>query len=84
MLAAKVAVKNTPFAAWLERELARRADYECVGTMTEFRRAARAIIKAGQVKGGDRHEKDDRYRIGDRSRYVLGWTNKRKIEALLA
>jgi uncharacterized protein YPO0396 len=51
--------------------------------MTEFRRAARAITKAGQIKGGSRHEKDDRHHIGDRSRYVLGWTNERKIDALL-
>jgi uncharacterized protein YPO0396 len=83
-LAAKLEVRDTPFAAWLERELASRADLECVGTMTEFRRAARAITKAGQIKGGSRHEKDDRHHIGDRSRYVLGWSNERKIEALLA
>jgi uncharacterized protein YPO0396 len=82
-LAAKLEVKDTPFAAWLERELASRADLECVETMTEFRRAARAITKAGQIKGGSRHEKDDRHHIGDRSRYVLGWTNERKIDALL-
>ena len=82
-LAAKLEVKDTVFAAWLERELARRADAECVETMAEFRRATRAVTKAGQVKGGVRHEKDDRYRIDDRSRYVLGWSNERKIDALL-
>ena len=52
--------------------------------MAEFRRATRAVTKAGQIKGGNRHEKDDRHRIDDRSRYVLGWSNERKIEALLA
>ena len=31
---------------------------------------------------GERHEKDDRHRIDDRSRYVLGWTNAAKIDAL--
>ena len=73
-----------PFASWLERELARRADFECVETMAEFRRTARAITKAGQIKGErGRHEKDDRFRIDDRSQYVLGWTNERKLEALL-
>ena len=30
-LAAKLAVKDTPFAGWLEHELGRRADHECVG-----------------------------------------------------
>ena len=29
-----------------------------------------------------RHEKDDRHRIDDRSRYVLGWSNSAKIAAL--
>jgi uncharacterized protein YPO0396 len=84
-LAAKLIVKDSPFANWVEGELARRADVRCVETMAEFRRASRAITKTGQIKGtGGRHEKDDRYRIDDRSRYVLGWSNERKIEALLA
>lgn len=83
-LFAKLDVKDSPSAAWLERELYRRADYECVETMADFRRAPNAITKQGQVKGsGGRHEKDDRYRIDDRSRYVLGWANERKISALL-
>ncbi len=83
-LAAKLTLKDSPFAPWLDRELAHRADLECVQTMAEFRRMAKAITRAGQTKGaGGRHEKDDRYRIDDRSRYVLGWTNERKIDALL-
>jgi uncharacterized protein YPO0396 len=82
-LAAKLVIKDTPFATWLEHELGRRADHECVETMAEFRRMPRAITKAGQVKGGGRHEKDDRFRIDDRSRYVLGWSNQRKLDALL-
>jgi uncharacterized protein YPO0396 len=83
-LAAKLMVKDTPFAGWLEHELSRRADHACVETMAEFRRMSRAITKAGQVKGsGGRHEKDDRFRIDDRRRYVLGWSNQRKLDALL-
>ncbi len=83
-LATKLLVKDTPFAGWLEHELGRRADHECVETMAEFRRMPRAITKAGQVKGSrGRHEKDDRFRIDDRSRYVLGWSNQRKLDALL-
>ena len=83
-LAAKLDIKDHPFALWLERELARRADFECVETMAEFRRAAKAITKAGQFKGDrGRHEKDDRNRIDDRSQYVLGWSNERKLEALI-
>ena len=52
--------------------------------MADFRRLPRAITKAGQIKGaGGRHEKDDRRRVDDRSGYVLGWANERKISALL-
>jgi uncharacterized protein YPO0396 len=84
LLSAKLEIKDTEFYPWLERELANRAGYECVGSMTEFRRAARAITKAGQTKGpGGRHEKNDTTRIDDRSSYILGWTNERKISALL-
>ena len=83
-LAAKLEIKDTPFAPWLERELARRADFACVETMAEFRREAKAITKAGQFKGNrGRHEKDDTHRIDDRGHYVLGWSNERKLEALL-
>jgi uncharacterized protein YPO0396 len=83
-LAAKLEVKDTKFAAWLERELAERAGVECVETLAQFRRATRAITKSGQIKGGSRHEKDDRHRLGDRSQYVLGWSNEKKIAALIA
>jgi uncharacterized protein YPO0396 len=83
-LAAKLDIRDHPFAPWLERELSRRADFECVETMAEFRRAAKAVTKAGQFKGErGRHEKDDRHRIDDRSQYVLGWSNERKLDALL-
>jgi uncharacterized protein YPO0396 len=84
LLSAKLDIKDTQFYPWLERELASRAGYECVETMTEFRRAPRAITKAGQTKGGGgRHEKNDTARIDDRSSYVLGWTNERKVNALV-
>jgi uncharacterized protein YPO0396 len=83
LLSSKLEVKDSRFYPWLERELDRRAGYECVASMTEFRRAHRAITKAGQIKdSGGRHEKNDRHRIDDRSTYVLGWTNERKVETL--
>lgn len=83
-LFAKLEIKDSPFSAWLDRELAHRADYECVDTMVEFRRAAKAVTRAGQIKGTrGRHEKDDARRIGDRRHYVLGWDNQAKIDTLL-
>ncbi|SBT07734.1 conserved hypothetical protein [Candidatus Accumulibacter aalborgensis] len=83
-LVRKLAVKpDSPYYDWLERELAHRFDVACCATQEQFRRELRAITRAGQIKApGERHEKDDRHRIDDRSRYVLGWTNAAKIDAL--
>lgn len=74
---------DTPFASWLERELARRADHVCVASVEEFRDFPKALTREGQVKSQDRHEKDDRRRIDDRTKYVLGWTNEQKVQALI-
>ena len=83
-LVRKLSVKpDSAFYEWLEHELARRFDVACCATAEQFRREARAITRAGQIKApGERHEKDDRHRIDDRGRYVLGWTNAAKIAAL--
>ena len=83
-LVRKLSIKpDSAFYGWLERELAHRFDVACCTDQTRFRREARAITQAGQIKSpGERHEKDDRHRIDDRSRYVLGWTNAAKIGAL--
>lgn len=83
-MARKLVLKpDSPYYAWLERELGHRFDLACCTSPDQFRREARAITRAGQVKGaGERHEKDDRHRIDDRSRYVLGWSNQAKIAAL--
>ena len=83
-LVRKLSIKpDSEFYGWLERELARRFDVACCTDQERFRREAHAITRAGQIKApGERHEKDDRHRIDDRSRYVLGWTNASKIDAL--
>ncbi len=80
----KIEVKpDSRLRDWLGAELARRFDYTCCETMEQFRRSRRALTKSGQVKGSAvRHEKDDRHRIDDRSRYVLGWRNDEKIRVL--
>jgi uncharacterized protein YPO0396 len=83
-LVRKVAIRpDSAFYPWLERELAHRFDYACCTNLEEFRRERRAITRTGQIKTeGIRHEKDDRHALDDRTRYVLGWTNEAKIEAL--
>ena len=83
-LVRKLLIKpDTPQYDWLERELRQRFDLACCDGMEQFRREARAITRAGQIKDpSGRHEKDDRRRIDDRSRYVLGWSNADKLRAL--
>jgi len=83
-LVRKLVIKpDSPHYEWLEQELRSRFDVACCDTGEQFRREARAITRAGQIKDpSGRHEKDDRSRIADRSRYVLGWSNADKLRAL--
>ncbi|MFZ9034915.1 MAG: ATP-binding protein [Francisellaceae bacterium] len=80
----KLAIKpDSKFYAWLEHEISRRFDMACCETQEQFRREKRAITLNGQIKAqGERHEKDDRFSLSDRSRYILGWSNKEKVAAL--
>ncbi|MEM9835977.1 MAG: ATP-binding protein [Bacteroidota bacterium] len=80
----KVSIKgDSEHYDWLERELEVRYNYRCCDSLEEFQRATRGLTKHGQVKTGrHRHDKDDRFRIDDRRRYILGWTNQSKIAAL--
>ncbi len=84
-LVRKLAIKpDSPHYEWLEQELRGRFDVACCDSAEQFRREARAITRAGQIKDPTgRHEKDDRHSISDRSRYVLGWSNTDKLRALL-
>jgi uncharacterized protein YPO0396 len=68
-------------AQWLREELATHFDYECADSLLQFRNTGRAITREGQIKhSGARHEKDDRRHVDDRSRWVLGFDNKEKLE----
>ncbi|MBC7719528.1 MAG: ATP-dependent exonuclease SbcCD, C subunit-like protein [Chitinophagaceae bacterium] len=79
----KIALKpDSPFYNWLDRAVQERFDLACCTTQDQFRREDKAITRAGQIKNTQRHEKDDRHRIDDRTRYVLGWSNSAKLDAL--
>ncbi|SMG34911.1 ATP-binding protein [Dethiosulfovibrio salsuginis] len=74
---------NSPFYGWLDRELAHRFNLICCDSADRFRKEPMAVTAAGQIKTpGGRHEKDDRFALNDKSRYVLGWSNEEKIAAL--
>lgn len=83
-LADALEIKDSPFSAYLQHELSRRADHRLAATIEEFRAAERAVTREGQIRSRDRHEKDDRRRIDDPRHWVLGWVNERKITALVA
>jgi uncharacterized protein YPO0396 len=73
---------DSPFYKWLDRAVQERFDVACCTTQEQFRREEKAITRAGQIKNAQRHEKDDRHRMDDRTRYVLGWSNAAKLAAL--
>ena len=86
MLIAKLEVRpDTPFSDWLAHELVTAYDYLCCETIEEFQQARRALSIQGQIKHSfDRHEKDDRSDLHDRTKYILGWNNIQKLAAIEA
>jgi uncharacterized protein YPO0396 len=77
--------ENAEFAQWLRQQLTRQFNYICCDTIEQFQHETRAITATGLIRhGGEKHEKDDRSKIGDRSQYILGWDNASKIKALEA
>lgn len=83
-LMSKLYVKpDTAFTAWLEQELLQRFHYTCCDSIDELRLLPQGMTMNGLIKSkGQRHEKDDRHALNDRSRYILGWNNQNKINAL--
>ena len=73
---------DSPFAEWVEGEVSRHFNPTCCRTLDEFRREKDALTVHGQLKGGFRHTKDDRSRVDDRKRFVLGWSNHEKLATL--
>lgn len=77
--------ENKVFAQWLREQLGKQFNYVCCDTEEQFRHEIRAITRSGLIKhGGEKHEKNDRFAIGDRGQYILGWSNISKINALEA
>lgn len=84
LLCNKLEVKHTlEFSKWLESELFSRFDHVCCEDHSKLRHYQKSVSLTGQIKSGrSRHEKDDSFRINDRSRFVLGWNNEDKRLAL--
>ncbi len=78
----KLELKENEYAQWLENEIKQRYNYLCTDDAETFRLADKALTSSGLIKNQTKHEKDDRPKIKDRQRYVLGWDNKEKIALL--
>lgn len=76
----KIQIRQGDFATWLESDLKQHFDYACVDTMQAFRNSEKALTRQGQIRHGkERHEKNDRFAIDDRSQWVLGFDNRDKL-----
>jgi len=73
-----------PVSGWLRAEVNRRYQHTCVDHVAELGRHPRAVTRAGQIKDGERHQKDDRRHARDRRFYVLGWDTAARRAALRA
>lgn len=78
-LLAKLELADGPHRGWLIDRLTARFDYACVASTEGFAQHGKAVTRRGQVKhSAALHEKDDRRRVDDRSRWVLGFTTEAK------
>lgn len=82
ILADCIEIREGPFRDYLAAELTKRADHRCALTLEAFRSERKSVTREGQVRSGERHDKDDRHRVDDPRRWVLGWVNERKVAAL--
>ena len=68
---------------WVQQQVVQQFSYVCLEDEKTIERYDKAITINGLVKNRDRHEKDDRPNVNDAGRYVMGWNNERKKEALI-
>ena len=83
-LAATIVVEHGRYEGWIQHQLSTRFDHVRSESIEEFRSHRRAVTKAGQLRDGSRHVKDDRSRIDDRSRWVLFENSDARIDVLLS
>ena len=69
-------------SAWVGQQVIQQYGFSCVDNEKQLERYERAMTIQGLIKNRDRHEKDDRPGRNDAGRYVMGWNNEKKKEAL--
>ena len=80
----KIEIKaDSPLFEAIQNMLNDRFNIPCVESMNDFMRFKKALTINGQFKTNlTRHEKDDSYDINNRSRWILGWDNQKKLKKL--
>ncbi|WP_246957812.1 SbcC/MukB-like Walker B domain-containing protein [Brachybacterium sp. Marseille-Q7125] len=71
-----------PHQAWLQHRLTTGFPHVLVEDAPQLARHERSLSRAGQIKNRDHHVKDDRHRIDDWSRWVIGTDNTARRERL--
>ncbi|EWS81332.1 ATPase [Brachybacterium phenoliresistens] len=71
---------DSPFRDWLRARIGRSYPHVLVDDISDLHRHDRALTIAGQIKNRDHHVKDDRHRIEDRSRWIIGTDNSALLE----
>ncbi len=80
----RVSVAEGRFASYLHRRLGVDFDVACVDGADELDGVKRGITMAGLSKRSPyRYEKNDRWPVDDRSKWVLGGNNDAKVEVLV-
>lgn len=75
---------KSSYIPWLKEHIIKNYDYACVTELTTFQKQFKAITPQGLIKHGmSLNEKDDRFSIHDKSRFILGWDNQEKLDWLL-
>ncbi|WEK34195.1 MAG: SbcC/MukB-like Walker B domain-containing protein [Candidatus Pseudobacter hemicellulosilyticus] len=71
-----------PLSSWVAQQVILYMDYNCVDNEKTLERFDKAITVHGLIRNRGRHEKDDRPERNDPGKYVMGWNNEQKREAL--
>ena len=71
-----------PLSGWVSQQVIQQYNFSCVENEKQLERYEKAVTIQGLIKNRDRHEKDDRPGRNDPGRYVMGWNNEKKKEAL--
>jgi uncharacterized protein YPO0396 len=83
-LARKLVFAEHPLAAWVQQKAFSLFDHACVEDVAEMAAHRRAVTREGLIKTDDvSFRKDDRFRLDDRSKWILGGDTKAKVAGLM-